>query len=70
MSELEGATVSVEKKPRKIDVARVLGLIRTWIETESGPSHVRLSIPNLQLQITIRGYKKIILERKFREVSR
>ena len=42
----------------------LLNVIRTWIETESGP-HVKFSDPCLKLQVTIKGYKKIILERKF-----
>lgn len=41
----------------------LLGMIRTWIETASGPTHMTISNPELQVRVSIRGYKKIILER-------
>lgn len=44
----------------------LLSIIKTWIETESGPSYAKFSIPNLQLKVTIMGYKKITLERDFK----
>ena len=50
-------------KPQPID--ELLSLIRTWIETESGPTKATFSIPDLKVQIAIRGYKKLTLERKF-----
>jgi hypothetical protein len=43
----------------------ILNVIKTWIETESGPTAMKFSIPDLNLQVTIKGYKKIILERTF-----
>ena len=48
--------------PQPID--KLLHLIRTWMETESGPT-AKFSHPDLKVQVTIRGYKKLILERKF-----
>ena len=46
----------------------LLAVIRTWIETESGPTFMTFSHPELKLQVKLRGYKKIILERKFDDV--
>jgi hypothetical protein len=43
----------------------LMNLIKTWIETESGPTMMKVSIPDLKVAITIRGFKKIILERTF-----
>ena len=45
------------------EINALLNLIKTWIETESGPTHATFSIPNLQVRIKLRGWKKIILER-------
>jgi hypothetical protein len=39
-------------------------IIKTWIETESGPT-TKFSNQDLQLSVSIKGYKKIILERKW-----
>ena len=43
----------------------LLNLIKVWIETESGPVMTKLSMPDLKVSITVRGFKKIILERTF-----
>ena len=51
-------------------VQKVMNLVKTWIETESGPTHCGMSIPDLHLSIKIRGYKKIILERTFPKAIR
>ena len=46
------------------DLANV---IKTWIVTASGPTRMKFSHKDLELSVTIMGYKKIILERKFEE---
>lgn len=51
------------KETKHLD--NLLNLIKTWIETESGPTHATLSNPDLQVLVSIRGYKKLILERTF-----
>jgi hypothetical protein len=53
------------KQVRTRQINAVLGVIKTWIETESGPTMATFSQPDLKLKIKLRGYKKIILERTF-----
>ena len=47
------------------DLEPLMGVIRAWMISESGPTQMKFSHPKLQVQVTIRGYKKIILERQF-----
>lgn len=54
--------VNTDEKP----IDKLLDVIRTWMESESGPT-TKFSHPELQVQVTIRGYKKLILERTFKE---
>jgi hypothetical protein len=54
-------------KSKQKQLESVLALIKTWIETESGPTQCDFSQPDLQLSIKIRGYKRLILERKFED---
>ena len=49
----------------KVELHALLDLIRTWVETESGPTMMTISNQKLNVRISIRGYKKIILERTF-----
>lgn len=51
-------------------VSDLLDVIRTWIVTESGPQMAAFSHPELKVKVTIRGYKKIILERTFDDEKR
>lgn len=45
----------------------LLKIIRTWIKTESGPQMATFSIPELKVRVSLRGWKKIILERTLNE---
>jgi hypothetical protein len=46
-------------------IEKIMEVIRVWIKTESGPTRAVFSVPDLKVKITIKGYKKIILERTF-----
>lgn len=46
-------------------IDKLLAVIKAWIETESGPTLMKFHDPELQVQVSIRGYKKITLERTF-----
>lgn len=43
----------------------LLKVIRVWMETESGPTKMTFSHPNLHVQVAVHGYKKLILTRTF-----
>lgn len=51
------------------ELESLLNVIRAWMKTESGPVRMKFSHPNLHVSVTIMGYKKLILERKFAEVK-
>jgi hypothetical protein len=53
----------------KPNTQQVLDLIKMWLETESGPTAAKFSIADLHLTISIKGYKKLILERTFPQVT-
>jgi hypothetical protein len=57
--------MTVTDPASKAQMDNLLDVIKTWLETESGPSLMKFSDPVLKVQVTIHGYKKIILERKF-----
>jgi hypothetical protein len=46
---------------------QILNIIKTWIESESGPTLCEFHDPELSLKVKMLGWKKIILERKFGE---
>ncbi|PWT73851.1 MAG: hypothetical protein C5B59_12365 [Bacteroidetes bacterium] len=56
---------TVRTAERELSLRSLFDLIRAWIFSESGPTQMSVFIPALKLHITIRGYKKIILERDF-----
>lgn len=52
------------------ELDNLLNVIRVWMKTESGPTMSKFSHPNLQVQVTIRGYKRLTLERTFPKVEK
>src|SRR4051812_12638960 len=59
-------TPQPDQVPAQPALNNLLEMIKTWVETESGPK-MKVSLPDLKAQVTIKGYKKIILERTFKE---
>lgn len=53
------------RQGKRPEVDKLLDVIKTWLETESGPSAAKFSIPALNVSVTFRGYKKLTLERTF-----
>jgi hypothetical protein len=63
------ASIPVEAEPGT-PISHLLDVIRTWIVTELGLQMAAFSHPELKVKVTIRGYKKIILERTFDDEKR
>ena len=50
---------------REAAMPTLLDMISVWLVTESGPTRMKISIPELKVRVSFHGSRKIILERTF-----